>query len=200
MTLSLPKSKVKQIVAECWETPQRESVSVRIGQTDWQDVSGIAGSPTGTAPVLEPPEGQEQGLQKDTVIQDGSEPQSGVELKGGAFVIQTFAKGLRDAHISGQHNSNFIYQQLDLARSALDLWHWCLDRGIILSAEHLPGTQNVAADLESRTLGGSVEWQLHPEVCKRIIQERCRVRWTCLRPGSTTNSLAILAGDQTSSQ
>ena len=29
----------------------------------------------------------------------------------------------------------------------------------------------MAADLESRTLGGSAEWQLHPEVCQRILQD-----------------------------
>ena len=35
---------------------------------------------------------------------------------------------------------------------ATQLWAWCLERGITLSAEHLPGVENCVADFESRTI------------------------------------------------
>jgi hypothetical protein len=33
-----------------------------------------------------------------------------------------------------------------------DLWLWCMNRGITLSAEHLPGVLNTVADEESRVM------------------------------------------------
>ena len=64
-----------------------------------------------------------------------------------------------------------------LAQCALQLWQWCLQRGITISAEHLPGVKNIKADVESRTLHSSAEWMLHPMLCQWIMQVMgpCRV-------------------------
>ena len=47
-----------------------------------------------------------------------------------------------------------------LAQCASQLWQWCLQRGITISADHLLGMKNVKADLESQTLHSSAEWML----------------------------------------
>ena len=49
-------------------------------------------------------------------------------------------------------------------RVACLFWDWCLQRGITLSASHLPGLNNVIADQESREIQTSAEWMLHKEL------------------------------------
>jgi len=51
-----------------------------------------------------------------------------------------------------------------LMHQACELWQWCLLRGITLSAEYLPGSQNKVADEESRAVWTSAEWRLNPDV------------------------------------
>ncbi len=109
-----------------------------------------------------------------------------LELMGGAFALRTFAKSKRDVHVRLRMDNTSAIAYINhmggtrsqsLARSACQLWHWCLQRGITVSAEHLPGVQNVAADVESRTMRTSAEWKLHPEVFQAIMQLMgpCRV-------------------------
>ena len=50
------------------------------------------------------------------------------------------------------------------------IWNWSLDRKIFLSAEHLPGIQNVDADQESRRKQDSSEWKLDPLIFQQIMQ------------------------------
>ena len=49
-----------------------------------------------------------------------------------------------------------------------DLWIWCLRRGITLKAQHLPGKENVIADLESRVRRNRSDWTLNPVIFNRI--------------------------------
>ncbi len=41
-----------------------------------------------------------------------------------------------------------------------NLWPWCMERNIMLQAQHLPGRLNVVADEESRTLTDRSDWSL----------------------------------------
>ena len=61
-------------------------------------------------------------------------------------------------------------QSQTLAAYAKQLWLWCLNRGITLSAEYLPGEMNITADFQSRTPNGSAEWRLDPSVFQAILQ------------------------------
>ena len=51
-----------------------------------------------------------------------------------------------------------------------DLWLWCMNRGITLSAEHLPGVLNTIADEESRVMKDRSDWMLHPQAFLQIQQ------------------------------
>ena len=51
---------------------------------------------------------------------------------------------------------------------ARDIWLWCYNRGIWLSAAHLPGSQNVRADKESRTRHDNMEWVLDAQLFQKI--------------------------------
>ena len=46
----------------------------------------------------------------------------------------------------------------------LEMWTWCLQRNILISAQHVPGKENTVADSESLTLLDSTDWQLDPTV------------------------------------
>ena len=52
-----------------------------------------------------------------------------------------------------------------------DLWLWCMNRDITLTAEHLPGVLNTIANEESRVMKDRSDWRLDPEVFHQI-QER----------------------------
>ena len=47
---------------------------------------------------------------------------------------------------------------------AQNIWLWCMEREIWLSACHIPGSTNVEADTESRQFNSSTEWSLNLEV------------------------------------
>ena len=47
-------------------------------------------------------------------------------------------------------------------------WQWCLQRGITLSADHLPGIYNTTGDAKSQIFHSSAKWQLLPSVFRRI--------------------------------
>ena len=101
-----------------------------------------------------------------------------LELAGGALAIKTFTKGRENLHVHlRMDNMTVIYinrmggtRSQTLSQEACNLWHWCLQQGITLSAEHLPGTENTVADMESRTLRSAAEWMLDRFACHRILQ------------------------------
>ena len=51
------------------------------------------------------------------------------------------------------------------------MWLWCIDKGIWLSAAHLPGSQNVQADRASRIFHDQTEWKLDPDIFHRITSQ-----------------------------
>ena len=58
-----------------------------------------------------------------------------------------------------------------LAKLAIDLWNWCLDHKIHVSAEHLPGVLNLRADKESRVMTDPSDWKLNPAFLKILFQK-----------------------------
>ena len=45
-------------------------------------------------------------------------------------------------------------------RLGKEIWEWCIDRKIWLSAAHIPGAHNIKADFESRRTNDNTEWML----------------------------------------
>ena len=56
---------------------------------------------------------------------------------------------------------NHSYTLSDLT---VEIWNWCINRLIIIHAEHLPGVQNIRADWESRHTRDSSDWKLDRKV------------------------------------
>ena len=61
---------------------------------------------------------------------------------------------------------------LRLSGIVKDLWLWCMNRDITLTAEHLPGVMNTVADEESRVMKDRSDWMLNPQIFHHI-----QVRW-----------------------
>ena len=103
-----------------------------------------------------------------------------LELLAGSFAIKTFCKNRVVAHVKllmdnvsavayinkmgGTHSQT-------LANLAIDLWNWCLDHKIQVSAEHLPGVLNLRADRESRVTTDSSDWKLNPAFFEILVQK-----------------------------
>ena len=52
---------------------------------------------------------------------------------------------------------------------ALDIWRWCMARNIWISAEHIAGKCNVAADRQSREINTNTEWMLNPTLLNKAL-------------------------------
>ena len=68
---------------------------------------------------------------------------------------------------NGQYNCHCILKlggtrSLVLSNLVAELWSWALDRGMLLSAEHLPGKWNTLADQESTHYQDYSDWHLDP--------------------------------------
>jgi hypothetical protein len=53
---------------------------------------------------------------------------------------------------------------------AFDLWQWCIARDIWVSACHIAGTANVAADEASRVFNDRIEWKLDPDIFRQTTE------------------------------
>lgn len=65
----------------------------------------------------------------------------------------------------------------ELFRIAKELWDFCLTRGILLSAEFLPGRENKVADTLSRDRPDSSDWRLDRAVFLQIQQKWGQCAW-----------------------
>ena len=100
-----------------------------------------------------------------------------LELLAAFLAIKTFAKGQEDIQIDLQMDnmSALTYinkrggtQSPSLTILAKECWTWYMDRRITLTAQHLPGKQNVIADEESRIIKDRWDWMLNPTIFDQI--------------------------------
>ena len=95
-----------------------------------------------------------------------------LELLAAKLTFQTFGARVSNTHIRIQLDNTtavaYINRQggrkIKCNALARELWRWCYDRRIWLSATHLPGVANVQADYLSRTDHDNTEWRLDPSV------------------------------------
>ena len=56
----------------------------------------------------------------------------------------------------------------ELVALTKDLWMWCLERNIQITAVHLPGVLNTIADTDSRQMLDRTDWKLNPMIFQSI--------------------------------
>ena len=93
--------------------------------------------------------------------------------------LKSFCSHMRDTHILLRLDNTTAVayinnmggtKSLPCNKVALEIWGWCSKRNIWVSAAHLPGSQNTAADALSRKFNDNVEWMLDREVFSTIVQ------------------------------
>ena len=92
-----------------------------------------------------------------------------LELLGALYALQTFVSNLRDAHVRLKLDNStavaYINKMGGIKSPSLNsltrtLWEWCDERSIIISAQHIPGKENLVADSSSRSLSSNLEWSV----------------------------------------
>jgi len=93
------------------------------------------------------------------------------ELLGVLYGLRTFQDTLAGKHIlvKSDNSTTVAYikhmggtksERCDLV--AHRIWNWAVKHDVWLTATHIPGIDNVAADFESRNANDRTEWTLHP--------------------------------------
>ena len=80
-------------------------------------------------------------------------------------LVQTYSMSAKAYvnHLGGTHSHQ-------LNSLAVQMWKWCLDHHIFLTAEHLSGRENQIADEESRVVRDRCDWMIHPNLFSQIQQ------------------------------
>ncbi|XP_028416245.1 uncharacterized protein LOC114540170 [Dendronephthya gigantea] len=101
-----------------------------------------------------------------------------LELLAGSLAIKTFTKSRVCAHVRLLMDNASAVAYINkmggthsqaLANLAIDLWEWCFQNQLVVSAQHLPGYLNVRADQESRVIQDSSDWKLDPSVFQILL-------------------------------
>lgn len=100
-----------------------------------------------------------------------------LELLAIFLSLKAFFKDKRSLHI-GIHSDNAVsvayindmggMASLELDNLALEIWSWCTDRDLFLTAQYIPGSENFDADHMSRNFSDSTEWKLKTEIFDRL--------------------------------
>ena len=102
-----------------------------------------------------------------------------LELLAIFLALQSFKNEIKNTHVqilADNKTAIIAYvnhmggKQGELDDLAKNIWTWCLERGMWISATHLPGTENVDADFESRHFNDRTEWSLNENIFTEIVQ------------------------------
>ena len=99
-----------------------------------------------------------------------------LELKACQLCLKTFCKDVAQMHVkiymdnttSCSYINKFRGKKAELNDLARELWFWCMEKQIHLSAAHVPGVENCEADEESRTENDDTEWSLDSDIFNKI--------------------------------
>jgi len=102
-----------------------------------------------------------------------------LELKASWLCLLSFASHTNNVHISMKLDNTcaitYINAQGGVIKSldklANELWLWCKQRNIWLTASHIPGSQNTVADKKSRVFHNNTEWSLSDDIFSSIIDK-----------------------------
>ena len=100
-----------------------------------------------------------------------------LELKAVFFALCSLCDNVRNKHIRilFDNTTTVCYiNNMGGSKSracniiAKKIWQFALERNNFLSSAHLPGTQNMLADRESRVFNDRTEWMLHQDIFQKL--------------------------------
>ena len=102
-----------------------------------------------------------------------------LELKACELTIKALCEREQNVHIkiymdnqsSVAYIQNFGGRKSELDQIARNLWFWCIERKLHISAAHIPGSENQDADELSRNKNEDTEWSLDQNVFNQILTQ-----------------------------
>ena len=99
-----------------------------------------------------------------------------LELKACQLGIMSFCKGKKNIHVrvymdnttSCAYINKYGGKFDNLDKIAREIWFWCIERNIFLSAAHVAGSKNIEADKMSRENNDDLEWSLSLSVFDKL--------------------------------
>ena len=102
-----------------------------------------------------------------------------LELLATFLALKSFCKNSSKVHVRlrSDNTTTVAYinsmggmQSLQCDRLTKEIWLWCMQREIWVSASHVPGKSNILADKASRQFHDNTEWMLRPDLFLSIAQ------------------------------
>jgi hypothetical protein len=102
---------------------------------------------------------------------------NGLEIKAGFLGLQSLCSEVCDKHIHMRFDNTTSVAYVNhfggshskvCNEIARQIWEWCIARNIWLTATYIPGSDNVEADKQSRVFHDQTQWQLDPEIFRKI--------------------------------
>ena len=99
------------------------------------------------------------------------------ELKAIDFGLKSFFAHVYNEHIRIKSDNITVIayinnkggvETIECHRTVKVIWEWAIERRIILSAEHIPGSQNFLAEKASRVFDINTEWELSLQIYTQI--------------------------------
>ena len=90
-----------------------------------------------------------------------------LESKDVLLGLKSLCSGMQNKHICIQSDNTTTVaylnamggiKSLNCNDMTIQIWEWCSQRNIWISASHIPGSTNIEADKESRKINDSTEW------------------------------------------
>jgi hypothetical protein len=100
-----------------------------------------------------------------------------LELKAVLFAVKGFVKHKNPTHVHFRVDNTVAVANINkkggtkstpLLEVTKELWSFCLQRQITITAEHLPGVKNTMADYQSRVYKDSSNWKLNQQFFKQL--------------------------------
>ena len=102
-----------------------------------------------------------------------------LELLAAFFGLKSFCSNTTQVHIHLQLDNTTAVAYVnkmggtkshECNELAKQMWQWCVDRDIWLTATHLPGVENVIADKKSRVFQDHTEWMLNKAAFDKLCE------------------------------
>ena len=101
-----------------------------------------------------------------------------LELLAASHAVKSFCKDKTNVHVQVRSDNSCTIAYIRnmggkidmLNQLARQIWLWCCERNIWLSATHVPGIDN-EADASSRKFNDNVEWMLNEHIFSRIVEQ-----------------------------
>ena len=102
-----------------------------------------------------------------------------LEMKAILFGLTSLCKDTNGVHIQVKSDSStavsYINNQggsvLSLLEITKQIWFWCINRNLFISAVHIPGKDNIIPDNLSRCFKDTSEWKLKVSIFRKILKQ-----------------------------